>query len=132
MPPLAASRATSASPIASPQPPFPSDWKQFEDRNGQYLYADHATKQRSRMDPRLGGSAGTQFTCFTGTKLQILTPEAVQTLPAPPVVPPPLLPPPLLPQGMCAAVAVAVAVAVAIHTCVRACVRACVCVCVCM
>jgi hypothetical protein len=29
----------------------------------------------------LGGAAGTQFACFTGTKAQILTPEALQTLP---------------------------------------------------
>ena len=53
-----ASRSSSESPIISPLfPPLPPGWEQFKLQNGQYFYINHTTKQRSRMDPRLGQQA---------------------------------------------------------------------------
>ena len=50
--PLAESQITSA---------LPPGWEQFKDKNGRYLYLNHGTKQRSWMDPRLGGYASPTF-----------------------------------------------------------------------
>ena len=50
--PLAESQITSSLPLG---------WEQFTDKNGRYLYVNHGTKQRSRMDPRLGGYASPTF-----------------------------------------------------------------------
>ena len=46
--PLAESQITSS---------LPPGWEQFKDQNGQKNYVNHTTKQRSRMDPRLGQQA---------------------------------------------------------------------------
>ena len=65
MAPRASSRPSSESPITTPQRlqsphlqfPLHLGWQQFKDTNGQYLYVNHSTKERSRMDPRLGQPA---------------------------------------------------------------------------
>jgi hypothetical protein len=31
---------------------LPPGWEEFKDKSGQYFYVNHATKQRSRVDPR--------------------------------------------------------------------------------